>query len=53
MPSFIEIEARKAQREADHIRLQQEEEANLREQERLKKEECKGNLAAPSLILQV
>ena len=39
MPSFIEIEARKAQREADHIRLQQEEEADLREQERLEKEE--------------
>ena len=39
MPSFIEIEARKAQREAKHIRLQQEEEANLREQERLEKEE--------------
>ena len=39
MPSFIEIEARKAQREADHIWLQQEEEADLREQERLEKEE--------------
>src|ERR1700722_10711902 len=39
MPSFIEIEARKAQREADRIRLQQEEEADLREQERLEKEE--------------
>ena len=39
MPSFIEIEARKAQREADHIRLQQEEEADMREQERLEKEE--------------
>src|ERR1700720_1131704 len=39
MPSFIEIEARKAQRKADRIRLQQEEEANLREQERLEKEE--------------
>src|ERR1700720_1997463 len=39
MPSFIEIEARKAQREANHIRLQQEEEADLREQERLEKEE--------------
>src|ERR1700720_4183726 len=39
MPSFIEIEARKAQREADRIQLQQEEEANLREQERLEKEE--------------
>src|ERR1700720_1616280 len=37
MPSFIEIEARKAQREAEHIRLQQEEEADLREQERLEK----------------
>src|ERR1700720_15114 len=39
MPSFIEIEARKAQCEVDHIRLQQGEEANLREQERLEKEE--------------
>src|ERR1700720_3496630 len=39
MPSFIEIEACKAQREADRIRLQQEEEADLREQERLEKEE--------------
>src|ERR1700720_751178 len=39
MPSFIEIEARKAQHEAYHIRLQQEEEADLREQERLEKEE--------------
>src|ERR1700722_12290896 len=39
MPSFIKIEARKAQREADCIWLQQEEEANLREQERLEKEE--------------
>ena len=39
MPSFIEIEARKAQRGAEHIWLQQEEEANLREQERLEKEE--------------
>src|SRR6202041_2332114 len=39
MPSFIEIEARKAQREADRIQLQQEEEADLREQERLEKED--------------
>src|ERR1700723_1761701 len=39
MPSFIEIEARKAQREADRIQLQQEEEADLREQEKLEKEE--------------
>src|ERR1700722_19753833 len=39
MPSFIEIEARMAQCEADRIRLQQEEEADLREQERLEKEE--------------
>src|ERR1700723_1114559 len=39
MPSFIEIEARKAQREADRIQLQQEEEADLRKQERLEKEE--------------
>src|ERR1700720_2769952 len=39
MPSFIEIEACKAQHEADRIRLQQEEEADLREQERLEKEE--------------
>ena len=39
MPSFIEIEARKAQRKANRIRLQQEEEADLREQERLEKEE--------------
>src|SRR6202040_2067354 len=39
MPSFSEIEARKAQWEAEHIRLQQEEEADLREQERLEKEE--------------
>ena len=38
MPSFIEIEARKAQRESEHIWLQQEE-ADLREQERLEKEE--------------
>ena len=50
MPSFIEIEARKAQREADHIRLQQEEEADLREQERLEKEEAgggEGDCSAP------
>ena len=39
MPSFIEIKARKAQCKAERIRLQQEEEADLREQERLKKEE--------------
>src|ERR1700722_4713857 len=39
MPSFIEIKARKAQHEADRIRLQQEEEADLREQEILEKEE--------------
>ena len=39
MPSFIKIEARKAQCEAEHIWLQQEEEVDLREQERLEKEE--------------
>ena len=39
MPSFIKIEARKAQCEADCILLQQEEEADLREQERLEREE--------------
>src|SRR6202040_297086 len=39
MPSFSEIEARKAQWEAEHIQLYQEEEADLRGQERLEKEE--------------
>ena len=39
MPSFVEIEACKAQWEAEHIWLLQEEEADLREQERLEKEE--------------
>src|SRR6202040_4391347 len=39
MPSFSEIEARKAQWEAEHIQLYQEEKADLREQERLEKEE--------------
>jgi len=42
MPSFIEIEAHKAQCEAERIRLQQKEDADLREQERLEREEEEG-----------
>ena len=41
MPSFIKIEAHKAQCKAKHIQLPQEEEADLREQEWLEKEEEK------------